>query len=95
MVIILTDNSFLLNHWFDSQVLFPFKKSARRHGFGYASWRLFAYIPGKLVRKEAPGSHVIWDAQESESFSGIKPIHAPTPHRLGPPFCARWCCGRF
>ena len=82
-VIILTENSFLLNR-LDSQALFPFEKSARMHGFGHASWRLFAYIPGKRVRKEAPGSRVIWDAQENEFISRIKPVHAPTPHRLGP-----------
>lgn len=84
-VIILTDNSFLLNHLFDSQVLFPFEKSARVHGFGHASWRLFAYIPGKFVQKETPDFNVIGDAQENESVSGIKPVHALTPHRLGFP----------
>ncbi len=83
-VIILTENSFLLNHP-DSQALFPFEKSARTYGFDHASWRLFAYILGKLVWKEAPGSRVIWDAQENESISRIKPVHAPTPHRLGTP----------
>ena len=83
-VIILTDNSFLLNH-LDSRVLFPFEKSARMHGFGHASWRLFAYILGKLIRKEASGFRVIWDTQEIESISKIKPVHAPTPHRLGSP----------
>ncbi len=82
-VIILTDNSFLLNRP-DSRVLFPFEKSLQRHGFGHASWRLFVYIPDKLVRKEVPGSRVIWDAQDNESIGGIKPVHAPTPHRLGP-----------
>ena len=84
----LTDNSFLLNHP-DSRALFPFEKSARRHGFGHASWRLFAYIPGNPVQKAASGFGAIWDAQESESISRIKPVHAPTPHRLGSPLlCA-------
>ena len=89
-VIILTDNSFLLNHLFDSRMLFPFEKSARMHGFGHASWRLFACIPGKSIQKEAPGSSVIWDTQENESISEIKPVHAPTPHRIGfpAPVCA-------
>ena len=92
---ILTDNSFLLNHP-DSQVLFPFEKSARMHGFDHASWRRLACIPGKLIRKETPGSSVIWDTQENESISGIKPVHAPTPHRTGFPLsCVRWCRGRF
>ena len=81
-VIILTDNSFLLNR-LDSRMLFPFEKSARIHGFGHVSWRLFAYIPGNLVQKEASGFRVIWDAQETESIGKIKPVHAPTPHRLG------------
>ena len=87
-VIILTDNSFLLNH-LDSRALFPFEKSARTHGFDHASWRLFAYILGNLIRRGASGFTVIWDAQETESISRIKPAHAPTPHRLGTPLlCA-------
>ncbi len=84
-VIILTDNSFLLNHLFDSQVLFPFEKSARMQGFGPVSWRLPACISGHRVRKEVPDFKVIGDAQENESISGIKPVHAPMPHRTGFP----------
>ena len=83
-VIILTDNSFLLNR-LDSQALFSFEKSTQTRGFDPMSWRLFAYIPGNLIQKEAPtGLAVRGDAPETESVGGIKPVHAPTPHWAGP-----------
>lgn len=84
-VIILTDNSFLLNHLINFQERFLFEKSARARGFDHAPWRLFASIPSQFVQKETPDFSVSWDIQENESISRVKPAHAPTPHRLGSP----------
>ncbi len=87
-VIILTDNSFLLNRP-GSRALFPFEKNLQRHGFDHAPWRLFVCTPGKQVRKAVPGSRMIGDAQDNEFIGGIKPVHAPAPHQTGPHSYAR------
>jgi hypothetical protein len=84
-VIILTDYSFLLNH-LDSRVLFPFEKTAQTNGFGQAFWRLFAFTLGNSIWNIASGFGGIWDIQEIEAISGIKPAHALTRHRLGPSY---------
>ncbi|MBS0351041.1 MAG: hypothetical protein JSR33_07640 [Proteobacteria bacterium] len=79
----LAESSFLLNHLFDSRILFLSEKITRKLSFYLAYGYLLADIPGKSIQRELSGSNRKWDNQKSELLSLTQPVHAPAPHQTG------------